>query len=222
MAIFLWIDTATPIASVGLFKHGNIIATCINTTQNDYSIFVHVSIQKMMQQHVLPFKDIHAVVVIQGPGSYTGLRIGLAAAKGICFTLQIPLIGLNMLELFAHSFVYNQNRVMPFNTIIISAYKILKPQFVYGGVYDINIHTLQLPNMLVIEDTMFDKWIQQSSSVVCNIYGGVCIENICKQKNIVVLENPTYQPIDIMNIGERKWQKKDFLHIIDAEPIYFG
>ena len=103
MAIILHIDTATEFASVCLSDKLNILAFEANIEQKNHASFLQPAIKKIMQEMNISLIDIDAISVTNGPGSYTGLRVGLASAKGLCFALNKPLILLNTLEVMAEA-----------------------------------------------------------------------------------------------------------------------
>ena len=90
MSLILNIDTATDTASVCLARNGNAVQFAENKDQRDHAAWLHEAIQELMQKEKMNFSDLDAVAVSIGPGSYTGLRVGLSAAKGFCYTLNIP------------------------------------------------------------------------------------------------------------------------------------
>ncbi|HTI11138.1 MAG TPA: tRNA (adenosine(37)-N6)-threonylcarbamoyltransferase complex dimerization subunit type 1 TsaB [Puia sp.] len=101
MALILNIDTATETASISLSKEGSSLALLQNKDQKEHASWLHPAIEKMMQETGFGMKDLQAVAVTAGPGSYTGLRVGMAAAKGFCFALNIPLLTENTLKVMA-------------------------------------------------------------------------------------------------------------------------
>ncbi len=103
MAIILNIDTAVESASVCLAKEARSLQFAINSNQKDHASWLHATIQKIIAETGRNLKDIEAIAVTIGPGSYTGLRVGLSAAKGLCFALNIPLIAINTLEMMAYA-----------------------------------------------------------------------------------------------------------------------
>ena len=93
MALILNLETATTNCSVSLAKDGEVIAIKEHDTPNySHSEQLHVFIQEVLKGASMAMTDLDAVAVSKGPGSYTGLRIGISAAKGLCFALGIPLI----------------------------------------------------------------------------------------------------------------------------------
>src|SRR6185295_3596443 len=92
MAILLNIDTAVETASVCLSDNNEVIGLLVNENKRDHASWLHTAIQKVVNDSGLTLHDLDAVAITIGPGSYTGLRIGLAAAKGLCYALKISLI----------------------------------------------------------------------------------------------------------------------------------
>src|SRR4051812_39241342 len=101
MALILNIDTATNRASVGFADENGIVAEQTSEDQKNHAAFVQSAVSQLMQSHQIALQNIDAVAVVNGPGSYTGLRVGLASAKGLCYALNKPLILLNTLEVMA-------------------------------------------------------------------------------------------------------------------------
>jgi tRNA threonylcarbamoyladenosine biosynthesis protein TsaB len=103
MSYILNIHTATEIAIANLTKNGIVIGTFTNYDTKRHAVFLHTIIHELLQTNNVDIKQLSAVGVSVGPGSYTGLRVGLAAAKGLCYALGISLITFNSLELMALS-----------------------------------------------------------------------------------------------------------------------
>src|SRR4051812_16718521 len=101
MALILNLDTATNVATVGFANGNNIIASQTSEDQKNHAAFVQSAISQLLETSQLSLQNIDAVAVVNGPGSYTGLRVGLASAKGLCYALGKPLILLNTLEVMA-------------------------------------------------------------------------------------------------------------------------
>ena len=95
MSLILNIDTATDIAHISLSKSGEILDSITNNDQREHGSFLQPSIQKLLKNNSKTIASLDAVAISVGPGSYTGLRVGMASAKGICFALQKPLIAIN-------------------------------------------------------------------------------------------------------------------------------
>jgi tRNA threonylcarbamoyladenosine biosynthesis protein TsaB len=101
MALILNIDTATETAGVCLSEEGRSLLLAQNVDQKDHASWLHPAVEKLMEETGHRMADLQEVAVTAGPGSYTGLRVGMAAAKGFCYALGIPLITENTLKVMA-------------------------------------------------------------------------------------------------------------------------
>ncbi|MBA2250622.1 MAG: tRNA (adenosine(37)-N6)-threonylcarbamoyltransferase complex dimerization subunit type 1 TsaB, partial [Chitinophagaceae bacterium] len=111
MALILNIDTCTENAIVSLANNDVIIGTMNNSNQKDHASFLHTAIKNLLDKSGILISQLNAIAVTAGPGSYTGIRVGMAAAKGLAYALQIPLISLNTLEVIAMcSIIQSENK----------------------------------------------------------------------------------------------------------------
>ena len=114
MNYILNIETATKNCSVALAQEGKIIL-CKEIAEEGYSHAerLHVFIEEIIQEAGITFQDLTAIAVSQGPGSYTGLRIGVSAAKGLCYALNIPLIAVDTLQVLASQTKVKEGFIVP-------------------------------------------------------------------------------------------------------------
>lgn len=103
MRRILAIETATDVSSVALFEEGRLVALQENHSNRTHARLVTVMIDRILQDLELRPQDLSAVAVAKGPGSYTGLRVGVSVAKGLCMALEIPLLSVGSLEALAWS-----------------------------------------------------------------------------------------------------------------------
>ncbi|HKO79379.1 MAG TPA: tRNA (adenosine(37)-N6)-threonylcarbamoyltransferase complex dimerization subunit type 1 TsaB, partial [Chitinophagaceae bacterium] len=150
MAIILNIDTAVESASICLAKGARPLQFAINGNQRDHASWLHVAIQKIIAGTGTSLKDIEAVAVTIGPGSYTGLRVGLSTAKGLCFALNIPLIAINTLEMMAYAVEKDE---ADFVCPLIDA----RRMEVFMAVYDKKMEEIVKPVAMIIEPGSFDS-----------------------------------------------------------------
>jgi len=104
MPIILSIETSTPACSVAVHRDHVLLGVQELFTEKSHSTHLAVLIKQLVENCQLKMQDLDAVAVSKGPGSYTGLRIGVATAKGLCYGLNLPLVGINTLEAMAHQF----------------------------------------------------------------------------------------------------------------------
>lgn len=95
----LYIDTGFAVSNIMLMKNETILGTKQNNIANTHAQYINIHIKELLNEHEVTFSQLQAITVLNGPGSYTGLRIGLATAKGICFAAGIPLITIHYFDL---------------------------------------------------------------------------------------------------------------------------
>ena len=129
MAYILNIETATTNCSVSLSKEGEILILKEDNSLNySHAESLHVFIDSVLTSANLKRSDLNAIAVSKGPGSYTGLRIGVSAAKGLCFALDIPLLSVETLQSLSHQVMSNEGFIIP----MLDA----RRMEVYSAVYD--------------------------------------------------------------------------------------
>ncbi len=148
----LHIHTALPRALVALSHNGVLTHFLLNNEQREHTAFLHEAIDQLLKKADLKPGDIQVVGVTSGPGSYSGIRVGLSAAKGFCFALKIPLVTFNTLEALAVSFYQQypdeEGAVCP----MIDA----RRMEVFTAVYDKELHDLLVPSALVLESSSIE------------------------------------------------------------------
>jgi tRNA threonylcarbamoyladenosine biosynthesis protein TsaB len=211
MAIILNIDTAVETASVCLAKEGKSIQFAINNDQRDHAAWLHSAIQAMTAAAGVDLKDIQAVAVTIGPGSYTGLRVGLSAAKGLCFALQIPLIAINTLEMMAYSV---KNGATGLICPVIDA----RRMEVFTAIYTQEMSEIITPCAMIVQSHSFDSWLVKNKVIFVG-------NGIKKLQPIIVHSNAIFNNIvvtssNMVHMAEDLFIKQQFAHLIRVEPFY--
>lgn len=155
MAILL-LETATQICSAALEKDGKIIAEIHSDEPNAHSSKLAVFIDKLLKENGLQPKELKAVCVSSGPGSYTGLRIGVSSAKGICYALGIPLLSLPTLENMADLYFARHKDYDGLVCPMIDA----RRMECYTALYDRN-GLVRETKAEVIETGIYDPWLDK-------------------------------------------------------------
>jgi len=205
------IETATKNCSVSIAENGTTLI-CKEIAEQGYSHAekLHVLIEEILQESKLSMKDVSAIAVSQGPGSYTGLRIGVSAAKGLCFALDIPLIAVDTLESLARQVDKTDGYIVP----MIDA----RRMEVYSAIFNSNHKKTREVQAEIITEESF-KAIKE------NIYFvGDCSEK-CKtvltKENFIFLENIVYPSAKEMSkISFEKYKKSDTVDVAYFEPFY--
>ena len=166
MALILVIETATKNCSLALCENG-ITLKSIDYNDGNFSHAekLHILIEKILSKSDREFKDLNAIAVSKGPGSYTGLRIGVSASKGLCFGLNIPLIAIETLEILARTYL-EENKITEKDLLIpmIDA----RRMEVYTAVFDSKLNKIKETEALILQNNSFDEFINKSS---CHFIG---------------------------------------------------
>lgn len=213
MAILLNLETATTNCSVSISKDDQIIALKENNAENySHSEQLHIFIKEALQEASLSFSDIEAVSISKGPGSYTGLRIGVSAAKGLCFSLDVPLISIPTLESMARQVELQAGEIV---IPVLDA----RRMEVYSCVYDADYQEIRETRAEIIDEGSFAEYA--SASKVYLIGSGA-------EKCRGALEHPNFQfeetivpsAREMAPLAFKKFQAKHFEDVAYFEPYY--
>jgi tRNA threonylcarbamoyladenosine biosynthesis protein TsaB len=214
MAHILHIETTTTQCSVGLSKDGKIIALSEhNSEQYSHSEKLHVFIQECLQQASLSPSDLDAVAVSKGPGSYTGLRIGVSTAKGICFALDIPLISVSTLLSLSCQATVRSGVIIP----LLDA----RRDEVYAAVYDQNHQEIRDIQAEIITNNSFLNYLNKDSVYIMGPGAEKCKLLIDAHPNLN-FESTTSLPSaqQMVKIAHGKFERKEFENVAYFEPFY--
>jgi tRNA threonylcarbamoyladenosine biosynthesis protein TsaB len=159
MPLILQIETSTEICSVALSKNGQLLYSVESDDPNSHTEKLTLLIQTCMVQTGYSFKQLDAIALSDGPGSYTSLRIGAATAKGICYAMDIPLLTFNSLTILANGI----------DTLLIGSDDIILPMIdarrmeVYTAVYDKQLKQLEEIQPLILDTQSFTNYTQMNS-----------------------------------------------------------
>lgn len=211
MSYILNIETATKNCSVALVKEGKTIL-CKEIAEEGYSHAerLHVFIEEIVKEAGITFSDLAAIAVSQGPGSYTGLRIGVSAAKGLCYALGIPLIAIDTLQTLASQITVSDGLIIP----MIDA----RRMEVYSAVFDVNHQNKRETQAEIIGENSFQGFEETLYFI------GDCAEkckSVLTKGNFVFLENIKYPSAKEMSIlSYDKYKISDTVDVAYFEPYY--
>jgi tRNA threonylcarbamoyladenosine biosynthesis protein TsaB len=215
MATILNIETSGHNCSVALNKNGQLIAQQLNTEGLKHAEVLHVMMANVFKETDIVLTQIEAVAISEGPGSYTGLRIGASAAKGLCYALGIPLISVNTLAIYAQTLLKNKQ---VFHESIITCIDARRDE-IYFAVYENGIETT--PAQSKILDENFYSSFDTSKSYVITGNGSdktlICLEN---KINIKKIELFTIEAKYMYNLALEKFNKNEFADLAYFEPNY--
>jgi len=156
LASILCIDTATQICSVCIAQDGSLLAQRETEKKMSHTSLTSVFVQELAQETGIAVKDLDAVAVSGGPGSYTGLRVGISVAKGICSGAGIPLIAINTLEALGKASIEAFSHPKALHISMIDA----RRMEVYLAAYQENGHCIQENTPYIVDEHSFSDWLK--------------------------------------------------------------
>lgn len=213
MALILSIETSTPVCSVALHDNGELLRVKEIDLPGAHSERLIGLIQELLEEKSLEGKDLSAVAVSEGPGSYTGLRIGVSSAKGLCFAWGIPLIGVSTLAALARG----AKRKLNSSSIVVSMLDARRME-VYREIYDSNFNPISSLDAEVIDESSFDSYLQKTEVIFIG-------DAVPKAKEVIINENAVFleDRISAIQVGELAWikyQKNEFENLAYFVPNY--
>lgn len=155
MAIILHIDTATEYGAVGVSIHQELVAVRENNNQKEHASFLHPAIDTIIKASGISLREVDAVAVTIGPGSYTGLRVGLTAAKGLCYVLGKPLIAVDTLLAMAIASIEDTRHIHFEKPVLYAPMIDARRMEVYTGLYTSNADVFAEAKPLILNAGMF-------------------------------------------------------------------
>tara|TARA_B100000497_G_C7618026_1_gene371270 strand:- start:213 stop:884 length:672 start_codon:yes stop_codon:yes gene_type:complete len=212
MAYILNIETSTTNCSVALSKNGKVIGLKEdNSLEYSHAERLHIYIDEVLKTAQISKNQLNAIAISKGPGSYTGLRIGVSAAKGLCFALNIPLISVPTLEALAHQI---EN---PKGTIV--AMLDARRMEVYSAIYDVKHNLVRSTAAEVLNPESYQELLELSS--VYFIGNGVQkTKAIITHKNAQFVDNKLPSAKQMCALSFERFKTKDFEDVAYFEPFY--
>lgn len=211
MSYILNIETATKNCSVTIAKNGKTIL-CKEISELGYSHAekLHVFIEELINEAGITFKELSAVAVSKGPGSYTGLRIGVSTAKGLCYGLDIPLIAIDTLTILAHQVKKTDGLIIP----MIDA----RRMEVYTAVFDSNKEMIGNVKAEILTKNSFSNFDETLYFIGDS---NEKARTVLIKDNFIFLDEIVYPSSNEMSsISMLKFQNNDFEDVAYFEPYY--
>ncbi|PKD17528.1 tRNA threonylcarbamoyladenosine biosynthesis protein TsaB [Salegentibacter salinarum] len=212
MALILCLETATTNCSVALSKDGVQLALKEDKSNNySHAEKLHIFIDEILKENNLAVTDLDAIAVSKGPGSYTGLRIGVSTAKGLCFSLDIPLISIATLASLATQVELDKG--------FIIAMLDARRMEVYSAVFDEKLNSIRETKAEVLDENSFIDFLEKDKTVF--IGNGVeKFEAICKHSNAEFISDKLPSAREVCSLAEAKYKISDTEDVAYFEPYY--
>lgn len=219
MALILNIDTATDHASVALCSNGNLLSIRNSDNQKEHAGFLHIAIEDLIKEQKIVLNEVEAFAVTSGPGSYTGLRVGMATAKGLCYALQKPLICVNTLQVMS----FAASKVIVENKMTVAKDQLLCPMIdarrmeVFMALYSMDLEEVDPTRPIVLSEEFFKIFENKHAYFFGN-----------GSKKLLETTQNKWDIIDVITsaehlgkLSEILYCKRQFSDVIYSEPQYF-
>lgn len=217
MSIILNIETSGSICSVAISKEGTIEYYLEDDAGMRHAEVLAPFVDKCMKELSRKEERLNAVAVSMGPGSYTGLRIGLSLAKGLTFSCNVPLIGISTLEILAVKAMFRNHEYT--GTELLVPMIDARRMEVYTGIYDFSLKQIESPSPRIIEDNPYISYLNNRK--LCFIGDGVDkLKNILNHKNSVFMGDLRPKASDMLALSEKYYRENKFIDIAYSTPEY--
>jgi tRNA threonylcarbamoyladenosine biosynthesis protein TsaB len=194
-----------------LANNEQIIAVAENPAEKESAAWLHVAIRDLLQQANYQPRQLDAIAISAGPGSYTGLRVGMAAAKGLCYALSIPLITINTLQMMAAAVTHpTTNLLCP----MIDA----RRMEVFTALYNTSLAEVMPSTNLILDEQSFSEWLHQNT---------VAFFGNGSEKAATVIQHPNASFVsvkanaaDMISLAVKKFVSGQFADLAYSEPFY--
>lgn len=216
MACILHIETATSVCSVVVSQGDSVIFEREELKGPSHAsvlgVFVNDAITELRKQHI----SLDAVAVSCGPGSYTGLRIGVSEAKGLCYGLNIPLIGIKTLEIMASGVI---TRRQAEETTLFCPMIDARRMEVYDCVYDKDLNEIKPTSADIIDGESFADLLNENKIVFFGDGSAKC-KDIITHPNALFLDDIVPHASDMVSLSQIAFDRKEFVDVAYFEPFY--
>ena len=211
VSLILNIDTAVQTASVCLAKNGKAVAVKTNPSQKDHAAWLQPAIASILEESAFAIHDLDAVAVSAGPGSYTGLRVGMATAKGICYALQKPLLLVGTLKMMAAGAVSGANQLI---CPLIDA----RRMEVFAAVYNQNLDEHIAPHNCILTELSFKDLLDKGEVLFIG-------NGSQKLKGLVFHENAIFSDVEstaaqMAGLSYQQFLTNEHANLAYTEPFY--
>lgn len=212
MSILLCIETSTTNCSISIGKGETILGLKeLNSKSFSHSEQLHTFIDELLKEVQIPIEELNAISVSKGPGSYTGLRIGVSAAKGLAYALEVPLISVSTLHCLATQVKVDNGLIVP----MLDA----RRMEVYSEIFNAEFNGEREIKAEILNETSFQKELKLGK--VHFIGTGVeKFEAICKHENAIFHREKLPSAKEQFFIAKRKFDDNDFEDVAYFEPFY--
>jgi tRNA threonylcarbamoyladenosine biosynthesis protein TsaB len=218
VAIILYLETATTVCSVALTKNNQLMGLRETTVSNSHSELLTVFIHEVLTESGISFSEIDAVAVSKGPGSYTGLRIGVSTAKGICYALDKPLIAIGTLLAMARGAAQTYYAIDS-KTLICPMLDARRME-VYYALFDHHLNVIKPDCAAIITENYFSDILTTKKLILLGDGAEKCMPLFNNHPNIKLISNFSISAKYMMLIASQYYYNNKFEDLAYFEPFY--
>ena len=218
MATILNIETSTDVCSVALTSEGQVLDHRENYEGQTHATLLSQYVKEMLDYARSREITLDAIAVSIGPGSYTGLRIGLSEAKGLAFGLQVPLIGVNTLKLLTVSTMFHH--FIDEDKVLYIPMIDARRMEVYTAAYTPALEPVLEPQAMILDENSFGGLLGQDFTLVVMGNGSDKSRQVLKHESIRFVEGIKPVAVDMLALSEKAFREQDFIDVAYSTPLY--
>ncbi|MCK9414064.1 MAG: tRNA (adenosine(37)-N6)-threonylcarbamoyltransferase complex dimerization subunit type 1 TsaB [Prolixibacteraceae bacterium] len=221
MASILCLETSTEVCSVALATGGTIVEEREDKSGKNHALLLTCFAEEVMKAQNRHFQQLDAVAVSGGPGSYTGLRIGVSTAKGLCYAAGLPLIAIPSLEAMAHHVIRNMQPIGTVKNELLYYCPMIdaRRMEVYAAIYDQNMQLIRNIQADIIDHLSFSEFMVNRKMLFFGNGADKCKSSI-QHPNALFLDNITTSASHMAELAETAYQNERFVDVAYYEPFY--
>ncbi|MBQ0068584.1 MAG: tRNA (adenosine(37)-N6)-threonylcarbamoyltransferase complex dimerization subunit type 1 TsaB [Bacteroidales bacterium] len=217
MATILNIETSTQVCSVALTSEGQVLEHHENYDGQTHATLLSAYVKSALDYVHSRELKLDAIAVSIGPGSYTGLRIGLSEAKGLAFGLEVPLIGVNTLQLLVVSTMFNH--FIDEDELLYVPMIDARRMEVYTAAYNPALEAVIEPQAMILDENSFAN-ILESHKVVFMGNGSTKARDVIKHPNAIFIDGVKPVAVDMLALAEKAFRESRFIDVAYSTPLY--
>jgi tRNA threonylcarbamoyladenosine biosynthesis protein TsaB len=226
LTLILHIETATPVCSVALSRAGQLVGIRESGARNSHSSVVTLFIRELFEDAGLALSSLDAISISEGPGSYTGLRIGVASAKGLCYALDKPLIGIPTLQVMGYGMrdagceIGNDNKERNDLPRLFCPMIDARRMEVFCALFDEEGKEVRETKAEIIDENSFSGFLEKNTVIFAGDGALKCMPSLGNHPNACFLTDFNASARYMIRLAEEKFSRKEFEDLAYFEPFY--
>lgn len=219
MALILNLETSTRICSVSLSKGSEIIGLKEDSEGRNHATLLTVFIDEILKESGIETEELDAIAVSKGPGSFTGLRIGVSAAKGMAYALSIPLISVNTLKMMASGYLQENEKLSLENDLLICPMIDARRMEVYSALFNTKLIEFRKVEAEIIDENSYRNLIEKNRIIIIGDGAAKCSDYL-KHSKINIDPDFELSSRFMVPLAREKYEQKNFEDVAYFEPFY--